>query len=148
MIESVPMTRLRALVFAVLVLAGCTSVKVNTVDPAKHPVNLVCIKKNPEVHIREFLGVVEDGFQRHGIETEVFDSDPPPSCEYVLTYVATRAWDLATFMQHAELRLKQGNKIIGTAIYHHHGGLALTKFSSVETKMTPVIDELLSGFPQ
>ena len=141
------MTRLRALVLGVALLTGCTSVDVKTLDPAKYPVKLVCIKKNPEVQIREFLGVVEDGFQRHGIETEVFDSDPPLRCEYVLTYVAIRGWDLATFMKHAELRLKQGNKLIGTAIYHHHGGFALTKFSSVETKMTPVIDELLTGFP-
>ena len=60
----------------------------------------MCIKKNPEVQIREFLGVVEDGFQRHGIETEVFDSDPPLRCEYVLTYVAIRGWDLARRPNH------------------------------------------------
>ena len=36
------------------------------------------------------------------------------------------------------------NRIIGTASYHHHGGFALTKYASVQTKMTPVIDELLA----
>jgi hypothetical protein len=29
------------------------------------------------------------------------------------------------------------NRIIGTASYHHHGGFALTKYASVQTKMTP-----------
>jgi hypothetical protein len=129
-----------------MLLTACTSVDVKTIDARMYPVKLVCIKKNPEVQIREFLGVIEDGFQRHGLETEVFETDPPPRCEYVLTYVAVRGWDLATFMKHAELRLKQGNRIIGTASYHHHGGFALTKYASVETKMTPVIDELLAGF--
>src|SRR6185437_16522616 len=101
------MTRLMALVLGLALIAGCTSVNVKTIDPAKYPVKLVCIQRNPEVQIREFLGVVEDGFQRHGIETEVLDSDPTPRCEYVLTYVAIRGWDMATFMKHAELRLKQ-----------------------------------------
>jgi hypothetical protein len=133
-----------ALALGVVVLAGCTSVSVRALDPNKHPVKLVCIQKNPEVQIREFLGVVEDGFQRHGMETEVFDSDPPPRCEYVLTYVAVRGWDFVTYLKHVELRLKQGHKIVGTAI-HKSGSATLTKFASVETKMTPLIDELLTG---
>lgn len=139
------MPRLVALVLGVVLLAGCTSVSVKTLDPAKYPVKLVCIQKNREVQIREFLGVVEDGFRRHGIETEVFDSDPPLRCEYVLTYVAVRGWDFVTYMKHAELRLKQGNKIIGTAVYQS-GSATFTKFTSVETKMIPLIDELLTGF--
>lgn len=136
----------KLLVLAVL-LVGCASVEVKKIDLVTYPVKLVCIKKNPEVEIREFLGVVEDGFQRHGIETEVFEGDPPLRCEYVLTYVAIRGWDFVTFMKRAELRLKQGNKIIGTAIYQS-GSATFTKFSSVETKMIPVIDELLAGSRQ
>jgi hypothetical protein len=45
-----------------------------------------------------------------------------------------------------ELRLKQGNKVIGSAVYHNKGGFTVTKYAGTKSKMNPVIDELLLGF--
>ena len=132
---------------AVLLLSGCTSVEVKRVDADHHPIKAICIKQNPRVVIGEFLGVVEGGFRRHGIETEIFEAEPPRHCEYVLTYAAIQGSDLLiSFLTHAELRLQQGDEIVGTATYDHSGGFAVNKFSSTASKMNPVIDALLAGF--
>ena len=94
----------------------------------------------------DFLAVVEEGFNRHGIETELYDGQVPPDCEYTLTYTARRKWDIGFFLAYAHLRLSHGHKTIATATYKHSGGLALNKWASTESKITPVIDELLSDF--
>lgn len=138
----------REIVMVVLIISliGCTSVDVKKIDSNEHPMKLVCIQENPKVWVRDFLAVVENGFIRHGIETEIFKDNPPPHCKYILTYIAGRSWDFAPFLNYAELHLKYGNKTIASATYKHSGGFALNKWASTESKMTPVIDQLLSDF--
>lgn len=131
------------IVVSLMALSGCTSIKV---DPVSSEYNLshVCIERNPKVQVSEFLPVVEDRFQYHGITTQVVDATLP-SCEYRLTYTALRSWDFTPYLSHAELRLYKGYKQISYGEFHLNGkgGLALTKFDSVETKMTPVVDQML-----
>jgi hypothetical protein len=141
------MKRIVVMVAIAFIVAGCTSVRVKKVEATKHQIQSICIEKNPIVTISDFLSVVEMGFMRHGIETKVYgEGQVSPDCEYTLTYTAHRAWDIAFFLDYGELRLKQGSKTIGTATYRHRGGFALNKWASTESKMTPVIDELLSDF--
>ncbi len=129
-----------------LSIQGCVSIQVQPVDRAlqlKH----VCIRENPRVKIDDFVGVVQDGFDRHGISTELVrdGSDLPERCEYVLTYAAVRAWDLAEYMHYAHLRLEHKGATVAYAEYRliNKGGLDLRKFRDVKAKMDPVIDELL-----
>ena len=129
----------------VLGLSACTTVKVQKVDTAAHPIEQVCILENPKVAVGDLLQVLEDGFQRHGIQTSVQRGRVPESCEYTLTYTATRGWDLKPFMNRAELRLKKGKANIASASYSHGGGLALNKWASTKDKLDPVIDQLLGG---
>jgi len=135
------------LLMCVLVLAGCTSIDVSKLD-ASHEVYHVCIKDNPDVVVGNFLGVVQNGFMRHGITTEVYTGDRPPYCEYHMTYTALKTWDMATYMHHAELRLFRENAQVGYAEYHLNGkgGLKLNKWAGVDSKMDPVIDRLLSDY--
>jgi hypothetical protein len=51
---------------------------------------------------------------------------------------------MASYLEHAELRLTQGTRLVGSATYHHSGGLALNKYASNKTKITPVVDKLLA----
>jgi len=134
------------MIITVIAFAGCTSVNVKKVDSNEHPLLLVCITENPSVLVRDFLTVVENGFKHHGIETEIYAGNMPRHCSYILTYNADRGWDFAPFLNYAVLYLKHDNKIIATATYRHSGGLALNKWVSTESKMTPVIDQLLSDF--
>ena len=130
---------------AVVAFSACTSIQVQPISPTiqmKH----VCIQDNPDVRVRDFVPVVRDGFDRHGISTEiVVPGAVPERCEYILTYVAIRAWDFTEYLYHAELRLEHKGRRIGYAEYHliGKGGLSMTKWQGTRAKMDPVIDELL-----
>ena len=137
------------LFFIILALmSGCTSITVKPVDSTldiKH----VCIKDCSEKCFDgRMLGIIQDGFQRHGITTEVYNGDLPSGCECNLTYYCERTWDMATYLHHAEFRLYHSKSQIGSAEYHLRGGggFALNKWASTKSKIDPVIDELLSGF--
>jgi len=132
---------------AFLLLTGCTSINVKQLDTSVK-VSHVCIEDNPKVIVHDFLPVVQKGFERHGISTEVYKSDMPNYCEYNLTYTALKTWDMAMYMHHAELWLYRDKENIAYAEYHLNGkgGLALNKWASVDSKMDPVINQLLEGY--
>ena len=127
-------------------LQACTSVNVRKVDASAHALKLVCIEENPKVLVTDMLNVLEEGFQRHAVRTLVYRDKAPDRCEYTLWYTATRGWDFTPFLNRAELRLRRDGETIASANYEHSGGFALNKWASTSNKLTPVIDELLSGF--
>jgi hypothetical protein len=134
-------------VFLVLALASCTSIQAQSIDRSldlKH----VCIQENPRVIVADFLPVVRDGFDRHGISTEVFSGTAPDRCEYILTYTALQSWDFSTYLSHAELRLERKGRRVAYAEYHltGKGGFSPMKWQGTRTKMDPVIDELLKAY--
>lgn len=136
---------------AAAVLAGCTSIAVKPVDRDEHRVEHVCIQENPRVIVKGFLESVERGLVRHGLTSERYAGDKPPDhCVYTLNYVARQSWDIAIYLWQAEVEMRKGAEIVGTAEYHlrNKGGLALNKWGSVESKMAPVLDELLASFSQ
>ncbi len=138
--------KLVAIATAILSLSACTTVNVRKVDAAKNPIKLVCIEENPKVLVSDLILVLENGFQRYNINTIVYRDKAPDRCEYTLWYTAFRAWDIAPFLRNVELRLRRGDETIASATYNHSGGLALNKWASTESKLTPVIDELLADF--
>ena len=73
-----------------LILVACTSV---TVRPVDHSLGIrsVCIQENPRVQVSDFVSVIREGFNRHGIGSEVFSGTKPETCEYILTYTALRS---------------------------------------------------------
>jgi hypothetical protein len=135
-----------ALLAAVMLCAGCTSVDVRPVTADFH-LSTVCIVNNPQVAVSDFVPVLRDGFNRHGIATSVVEPLQANACEVTLTYTALRSWDFAPYLSHAELRLWRNGRQVGAADYHLRGkgGLALTKWRSTKEKMDPVIEQLLSA---
>jgi hypothetical protein len=139
------------IVFA-LALAGCTSIQVQPIDRSVG-LEHVCIQENPRVIVADFLTVLRDGFDRHGISTEVFSGTASDRCEYILTYTALQSWDLTLYLWYAELRLEHKGQKIGFAEYRlrgrgltARGGLSLMKWQGTKTKMDPVLDELLKAY--
>lgn len=136
-------------ILAVLALtvftAGCTAV---TVQPVANLAEIlhVCIQENPKVMVSDFVPVLEDSFKQYGISTERVSSIPP-HCEYVLTYSARRSWDITPYLSQAELTLLKDKRPVASANYHLRGkgGLALNKWASTDSKIRPVVDELLTG---
>lgn len=129
-----------------LALAACTSTNVRPIQGVAD-VKQVCIQNNPAVIVDDFVPVLRDGFNRHGIATSVVDAEAAKQCSVTLTYTALRSWDFKPYLSHAELRLWRDGLQIGSADYHLKGGggFALTKWQGTKAKMDPVIDQLLGG---
>lgn len=128
-----------------LTLGGCTSVNVT---PLQNKPSSLCIEENPKVKVRDFVPVLQEGFSRHAIATQLYAQTPRPECPYVLTYTARRSWDMAPYLSSAELTiLGPRRQIAAKANYHLRGkgGLSLMKWQGTKSKMDPVIDELLSA---
>ncbi len=136
---------LSALVFPLLV--SCTAVTVTPVEQ-RHGIQHVCIQENPDVKVEDFISVLEQGFEKHFISTELYRGIKPRHCDFHLSYTAFRKWDLGTYLSHAELRLYKGSQKIGYAEYHLRGGggFSLLKWMGTKSKMMPVIDELLAQY--
>ncbi|MDR2259548.1 MAG: Sbal_3080 family lipoprotein [Azoarcus sp.] len=135
-----------ALLAAVTTVTACTSVDVTAVDPSLD-MRHVCIQENPQVMLKTFIQVLEDGLARNGLTSETFSRETPPHCEFVLTYTALRAWDIGPYMSHAELVIWHNGKRLAEATYHlvGKGGFSLMKWQSTKTKIDPVIDQLFKG---
>ena len=130
----------------VLSLVACTAIDVRPAQNLSSSTP-VCIINNPAVIVDDFVDVVRDGFNRHGIPTSVVDQSDAKTCEVTLTYTALRSWDLAPYLSHAELRLWRNGAQVGFAQYHlkGKGGYSLAKWKGTKSKMDPVVDQLLGG---
>ncbi|WP_336165531.1 Sbal_3080 family lipoprotein [Acinetobacter ursingii] len=129
-------------------LASCTSVQVKPVASNEiNAIDQICIVSNPAVTIDNFVSVIEKRIQYNGIRTIILNAEDARKCKYQLTYSARRSWDGVTYLSWAELKLYKNSYPIGDAEYRlkGKGGLSLTKWQSVETKMNPVVDELFAG---
>ncbi|MDO7926147.1 Sbal_3080 family lipoprotein [Pseudomonas sp. KFB-139] len=128
------------------VLSGCTSIQVEPL--AVRPVN-ICIEQNPKVLVTDFVSVVQSGLASRGIKSDVY-MHVPASCEYRMTYVAYRTWDFVPYLSSADLEIWDREKRrVGAAHYHLRGkgGLSMAKWQGTETKMAPVLDQLLKDMP-
>ena len=128
-----------------LAVSACTSVQVNAVaEQQVNAIQQICIVNNPKVLVTGFVPVVQKRLQHHGIVSRVVEGSEASACAYRLHYSAKRSWDFTPYMSWAELKLYQNEVLIANAEYKLNGGLSLTKWQSVETKMTPVIDQLFA----
>lgn len=129
------------------VISGCTSVDIKPLSADLGVVH-ICIEHNRAVKVAGFENIISDAIQKHGITTEVYAGSKPSHCVNYLTYTARRSWDMAAYLSHAELRLYDTNKLVAHADYHlvGKGGLSLTKWASAQSKMEPVVDELLAEY--
>jgi hypothetical protein len=57
---------------------------------------------------------------------------------------------VVTFLSEAEITITHRGDRVGHAVYYLRGkgGFALTKYQDVDTKINPVMDELLARYPQ
>ena len=141
----------RLLFFSIALLSACTFVQVKPVDDSRFKLVHVCIQQNAQVIISDFVQVLREGFERHGLTTELVRDNGntlPRSCEYVLSYTARQSWDFSPYLSTAHLELRRGNELVARADYHLRakGGLTLTKWSGTASKMNPVIDRMLEDF--
>lgn len=92
------------------------------------------------------MQVMQEGFTRHGVTSQVISGDTALGCAYTASYTARRSWDFATYLSQAQIDVQRDGRQIATAHYHlrNKGGLALNKWAGTRSKILPVIDELLA----
>ncbi|WP_196762050.1 Sbal_3080 family lipoprotein [Eikenella corrodens] len=136
--------RLVVVLFSAVIFSACTSIKVQPVGASEN-IKEICIQKNPNVQDRDFLNVLQNRLAYHHIQSQILENRELQSCVYSMTYTALRTWDITTYLSHAELYLYKNGRQIAQAEYHllGGGGLTFSKFDSTQTKMEPVIDQLL-----
>jgi hypothetical protein len=134
------------IVVLALLFCGCTAVNVRPVT-AEYQIKEVLIRENPKISIHDFLDVLIDGFERHGIVAKIVSDSTDPKDAYIVTYVAYRKWDMAPYLARATINILKDGRRIAQAEYHLRGGggFSLMKWQGTKTKMDPVIDELLKG---
>lgn len=142
--------RALALAAALLASAGCLSIttRVDPLPAGGYAIQTLCIERNPDVQVEDFLAVVEQGVARHGIATRVVDPPIPDDCEYTLWYTARRRWDIHPVLGYAELRVRYAGQTIGSASYLQSPSLSLFKWRSTESKIGPLIDQMFAAYPQ
>ncbi|OUM75631.1 hypothetical protein AUC60_00525 [Pseudomonas caspiana] len=99
--------------------------------------------------VTDFVSVVQRGLLDRSISSEVY-AQVPASCNYRLTYVAYRTWDIVPYLSSADLEIWDSEKRrLEAARYYLRGkgGLSMMKFQGTETKMAPVLDRLLKDMP-
>ncbi len=140
-------SRLLLLLALIGLSSACTVIRV---EPLKTSSTQMCIQENPDVQVEDFLSVVERGFARHGISTRRIQQSTDNACPMVITYTARRSWSVVTYLSLAELSIRDAQgQLLASAYYRFRGRgmLAVKKYQSTETKMTPVIDQLLAEVP-
>jgi hypothetical protein len=134
------------MMFSFVILNGCTSIRINPI-PANTDIRHICIQDNPRVKVDDFKATLREGFESHGISTEVFSQSLQESCEYSATYTALRSWDIVPYLSSATIEIfRKGRSIpIASANYHlkGRGGVAPVKFSGTRSKILPLFDKLL-----
>jgi hypothetical protein len=129
---------------AALALSACAITQ--TVRPVTDShIDLLCIQRNPQVFMAEFVDVLRSDVEAQGIKARVYDGEPPAQCRYRMEYTANWRWDLAMYLAFAELRVYDKGLLIGEANYDARaGGGRPDKFGSTATKLKPLVDQLLA----
>lgn len=147
--------KFRMVVLGVYLVVGAllASCSITTeVRPVTVPIPFLCIQENPDVWSKEFLPELRSQLDRHQIKTDVFRSqDPPSACSYVLKYTANWSWDLAVYLEFADVWIldvtgKYPREVARATYDARYGGLRIDKLGQTKTKLERLIDQLL-GVP-
>lgn len=128
-------------------LAACTITKRVSPIPSD-TVKAVCVKENPLVWSEGFLPALRAQFERHGIGTSVYKEDQPADCRYRAEYTANWSWDIFVYLEYADVRMYDGDLLIGNATYDaREGSGRMDKFGRTETKLEEIMTRMLTGSP-
>jgi hypothetical protein len=130
------------LLLALSLIVGCRTSQVKPV-PREH-IESVCLENNPIVVVEGFEDNLRQQLLAKGIQSEVYyDATPPADCVYRVTYTARQEWDRKPFLAYAAINLYRGGELLGGARYKASDGIDLSKYDPAESKVNPLIDELL-----
>lgn len=149
--HNIKLERYFTLLAALILLSACTITREVRPVQSKIPQGAtICIEENPRVIEPKILGVIERSLFRNGFIAEIHSKNPE-YCKFRITYTAFQKWDVSTFLSEATIRLYESTKLIGSAEYRipagifGGGGANPKKWASTESKIAPLLDELLGN---
>lgn len=130
---------------AAFLASACTiTTHVDPVPPGT--IASLCIRENPAVWSKEFLPALRAELARHGIATTVHDGPLPPTCIRRLEYEAQWKWDVALYLRYADIRIYDGDALVGRATHDARDAFArLDKFGPTKDRLAKLVDALLAG---
>ncbi len=131
-------------VLIVAFLYGCAINK--NISPIGVPkIEKICVEKNTKVLMDGFHPELILQLEEIGIETETYLLERPDRCNVFMQYTANWTWDLAMYLSYLDVKVYEGNKLIGKAEYDSRwGGARLDKFGSTAEIIRPIIKELFA----
>lgn len=138
------------IVFVVAIMAsGCAvKIRVKPLSVSPSDIGLLCIRQNPRVQMADFMPAMRSLFKDYGVETKVYDGDLPKECRFHAEYTANWRWDMAMYLQYAEIRMYDGGNLIGTAEHDARmGGGSFNKFGATREKLAELFRRLFGRNP-
>jgi hypothetical protein len=129
-----------------LALAAC-AIHQNVSPAAGLKAGEVCIVVNPAVFNEGFLVAYESALVRKGYRVRKLPVGASlVECPVVSTYTANWKWDLAMYMNYAEIKVYNEARPVGEAIYDSRNGSAnMGKFIRADAKIAELVDQLYPG---
>jgi hypothetical protein len=132
----------RALIAAALAAASCSIThELRTVTATD--ISRVCIRKNPAVLMSGFVTELRTQLEAKGMRVEIHDDPLPLDCRHWLEYSANWRWDWTMYPVFIDLRMHDGNTVIGQATYDaRDGGARPDKWIRTTGKLKGLVDGL------
>lgn len=136
--------RKAALALGLFLLASCSiNDRVDPLPVAK--MTKICLKKNEAVHMSGFLPELIHQFERHGVKATPYSGARPKGCRYHGNYVARWTWDMAMYLNFAEIKVYDRGKQIGLVEYDARvAQFHIGKFGTTRSKLDPLFDRLFA----
>jgi hypothetical protein len=133
----------RALAALSLSVAGCTiTTHVDPIPPSTIP--SLCIADNPKVYSKQFLPTMQAQLARRGIATTVYEGTPPAGCTMRIEWEAHWSWDMALYLEYADIKVYDGDVLVGRATYDARNAEAtFAKFGRGDETLAKLLDQLL-----
>lgn len=121
-----------------------------------HPTfNTVCIEFNPQSQALDILPALQSELRLHQIESRIYEAGTASGiCEIWLNYVAYVEWDIPpftnnykTYLTSTTLTLRSSTgKVLSKSSYALDPVYGMGKWSSIRSKVAPVVTALITGF--
>ncbi len=137
--------RKAALTLGLLLLTSCSiNDRVEPLSVSK--MTQICLRTNEAVHMSGFLPEIIHQFERHGVKATAYAGARPKGCRYHGNYVARWTWDMAMYLNFAEIKIFDRGKQIGLVEYDARiAQFHIGKFGTTRSKLEPLFDRLFAG---
>lgn len=136
--------RAALLVALAFVATGCAiSQHVVPVDSSAQ-IEKIHVLHNDRVHMEGINEALVGIFESLGFESELYRGDRPPGALHTFTFTANWTWDMAMYLTYFRGTLLEDGRVIGEVEYDaRSGGGNMSKFGSTESKIEPLIAEMM-----